>query len=275
MENSQVVHILEQLGSKDFEQAWAEFLEAYSPVILQMVKHFEREPDPVADCFLFVCERLCEKSFRRLRAFKPGGAAQFPTWLRVVVRNLCQDWRRQEFGRHRIFQSVARLGALDQEIFRCVFEQGLTHDECLTFLRPHHPQLTMAEIEAGVERVRGALTDRQIWLAVARRRTTVPIESDPEGDARESAPELVDPAPNAETELMLSEQREAMEEALRKLSKPERLLIKLRFDEELTLQEIASVLGLKDAQTVDRRLREVIEQLRNAIEDLAAPRGKS
>jgi RNA polymerase sigma factor (sigma-70 family) len=274
MENFQVARILEQLGTKECEQAWAEFLEEFSPLILQTVRHFEREPDPAADCFLFVCERLCEKSFRRLRAFKPGGAAQFTTWLRVVARNLCLDWRRQEFGRHRIFQSVARLGKLDQEIFRCVFEQGLTQDDCLNFLLPHYPQLTMAELEAGVERVRSALTDRQLWLAGARRHTTVTLESDPEREPREP-PELADPTPNAESVLVMSEQREAMEQALSTLSKPERLLIKLRFDEELTLQEIASVVGLKDAQTVDRRLHDVIERLRNAMAEPSGARGKT
>lgn len=275
MEDPQAARIIGQLSSKEFEQAWEEFLEAYSPLILQTVKTVEREPDPVADCFLFVCERLCEKGSRRLRAFKPGGAAQFTTWLRVVVRNLCLDWHRQEFGRHRIFQSVARLGALDQEIFRCIFEQGLTHDESLNFLLPHHPQLTMAELEAGVERVRGALTDRQVWLAGARRRTTLPLESNPEGEPNESAPELVDPAPSAESLLVMNEKRDALERALRRLSKPERLLVKLRFEEGLTLQEIASVLSLETPQTADRRLREVIEQLRKALEGFSGPSGKT
>lgn len=275
MDNSQVSRILEQIGSKEFEQAWADFLEAFSSLMLQTVRHFEREPDPVADCFLYVCERLCEKSFRRLRAFKPGGGAQFSTWLRVVVRNLCLDWRRQEFGRHRIFQSIARLGALDQEIFRCVFEQGLTHEESLNFLRAHHPQLTMTELEAGVGRVRGALTDRQLWLAGARRLTTVSLEGDPEGEPLESHPALIDPAPSAETLFVMEEQREALERALGRLSKPERLLIKLRFERGLTLHEVASVLGLKDAQTVDRRLREVIEQLRQTIAGSAGTGGKT
>ncbi|HLY62105.1 MAG TPA: sigma-70 family RNA polymerase sigma factor [Terriglobia bacterium] len=275
MENIQESRILEQLASNEFERAWADFLEAYSPLILQTVKHFEREPDPVADCFLYVCERLSEKSFRRLRSFKPGGAAKFPTWLRVVVRNLCLDWHRQEFGRHRIFQSIAALGALDQEIFRCVFERGLTQDESLDFLRAKYPWLIISEVEAGVERVQSALTDRQIWLASARRHTFLSLDDDPNDPARKSIPALIDPAPNAESLLVVREQSDALEGALSGLSKPDRLLIKLRFEEGLTLQEIASVLGLKDAQTVDRRLREVIEQLRKAITDFTNRRGKT
>lgn len=275
MEESQAAGILERLASKEFEPAWSEFLGAYSPLILQTVKHFERDHDPVADCFLFVCEKLCEKNFRRLRSFKPGGAARFSTWLRVVVHNLCRDWHRQEYGRHRVFKSIARMETLDQDIFRCIFEQGLTQDESLSFLLPRHPQLTLAELEAGVERVRSALTERQTWLAGARRRVLMPLESDPQADPRESAPELVDPAPSAESRMVMDEQQEALEGALRGLSKPERLLIKLRFERGLTLQETASLLDLKDAQTVDRRQREVIEKLRKFMADSTTGRGKT
>jgi RNA polymerase sigma factor (sigma-70 family) len=275
MGGTPIAGILARLASREFQEAWAEFLEAYSPLILQMVRNFEREPDAVSDCFLFVCERLCEKSSRRLRAFKPGGAAQFPTWLRVVVRNLCLDWHRQEFGRHRIFQSIARLDKLEQAIFRCIFEQGFTQDECLNFLLADYPHLTMDMLEAGVERVRGALTDRQLWLAGARRHSTVPLESDQEGKPGKSAPEPADPAPTAESLLVANEQRDALEIALGRLSKPEKLLVKLRFDEELTLKDIASLLGLKDAQTADRRLRDVIEQLRRALADTSGASGKT
>lgn len=274
MEDSPIARILERLGSQEFQQAWAEFLESYSPHLLQTVRLFERDADHVADCFLFVCERLSEKGVRRLRAFKPGGNAQFTTWLRVVVRNLCLDWHRKEFGRHRVFQSIARLGVLDQEIFRCIYEQGLSQDASLNFLRGHHPQLTLAELEAGLERVRGALTERQIWLAGARRPMPIPLERHSEDEPQEFIPEPIDPAPNIESMLVMNEQRAALERALSRLAKPERLLIKLRFEQGLTLQEIASLTGLKDAQTVDRRQKDIIESLRKDIANYSSPRGK-
>jgi RNA polymerase sigma factor (sigma-70 family) len=275
MENPPIARILERLVSQEFQQAWTEFLESYSLHILQTVRLFERDADPVADCFLFVCEALTEKGFRRLRSFKLDGSAQFTTWLRVVVRNLCLDWHRKEFGRHRVFQSIARLGTLDQEIFRCVYEQGLSQDESLNFLRANHPQLTLAEFDAGMGRVRGALTDRQIWLAGARRQTPLPLERDPEAGPEELIPEPIDPAPNIESMLVMNEQRAALERALGRLAKPERLLIKLRFEQGLTLQEIAPLMGLKDAQTVDRRQRDIVEKLRKELADFSGPRGKS
>ena len=98
-------NILEQINTRDSEEAWGLFLDQYAATILQVVKHFERDSDFVPDCFQFVCEQLSANSFYRLTRFQPQGPAVFSTWLRAVVRNLCLDWRRKRFGRRRLFNS--------------------------------------------------------------------------------------------------------------------------------------------------------------------------
>ena len=275
MEDPQIARFIEQLATRESQQAWTEFLEAYSSLIFHTVKMFERDEDPVADCFLFVCERLSEKQFRRLRSFKLDGAARFSTWLRVVLRNLCLDWRRREFGRHRVFKSVARLGAFDQEIFRWVYEQALSKEESFAILQAKNPRLTMAEFEEGLARVKGALTDRQIWLAAARPPLVQSLETSSADDPEHIGKEFIDPSPNPESLFAMTEQREGLERALSRLSKPERLLIKLRFEQGLTLQETAELLDLKDAQTVDRRQRDIIDKLRQDIENFSVSGGKT
>ncbi|MEI4927199.1 sigma factor, partial [Klebsiella pneumoniae] len=75
---------------------------------------------------MFVCEKLCERKYRRLLSFRPNGRARFSTWLRAVVRNLSLDWLRSKFGRRQVFRSIVRLGAIDQEIFKSVFQRGLS-----------------------------------------------------------------------------------------------------------------------------------------------------
>ena len=50
-----------------------------------------------------------------------------------------------------------------------------------------------------------------------------------------------------------------------RIPEAEPLLVRLRFDQELTLQQIAELAGLKDAQTADRRIREVLEKLRQEL----------
>lgn len=84
------------------DEAWSAFLSEQASLILQVVHLFERDPDQVHDCFLFVCERLRRDGLRRVRRFREEGAASFPTWLRAVVRNLCLDFRRHRDGRFRL-----------------------------------------------------------------------------------------------------------------------------------------------------------------------------
>ena len=124
------------------EEAWAEFLQEYSTLIFSIAQHLERDIDRASDCFQFVCERLSADGFRRLRRFKPQGPASFPTWLRAVVRNLCLDWRRKEFGRRRVFRSIARLSSFDQEVFRYVYERGDSIDDTFVLLQSRFSDVT-------------------------------------------------------------------------------------------------------------------------------------
>lgn len=265
MEDQQITRILERLGSRDAQDAWSEFLEAYSPLILQVAQIFERDPDHVGDCFLFVCEQLNQNRFRRLRRFKPGGPARFGTWLRIVMRNLCLDWRRKEFGRHRVFDVVARLTAFDRDVYSKVFEQGLSSEETLFSLRTRYPGLKQEGVDHSVESIQRALTPRQHWLLSMRHLRTEPLESE-SADSKESLErQIPDPRPDPETLSLTRQQQAAVERGLDRLSKSERLLLKLRFEQDLTLREVAELLDLKDAQTADRRIREVLEKLRQEL----------
>src|SRR5687767_8921228 len=154
-------NLLEQTGSRNPEEAWGLFLNEYSAMILQVVRHVERDSDSVPDCFQFVCEGLSANSFRRLRKFRTGGPAVFTTWLRAVVRNLCLDWRRKQYGRHRFFKSISSLPGFDQDVFRHIYERRVTVDETLESIRSVFPNITRSEVAASVSRIETALTLRQ------------------------------------------------------------------------------------------------------------------
>lgn len=262
MEERQLEGILCRLDSGSADEAWEEFLEGFSPHVLQVIRLFEREPDPVGDCFLFVCQQLRAKGFRRLRRFRAEGPARFSTWLRAVVRNLCLDWHRRECGRQRVFKAVQALGALETAVFRCRFREGLRTQEALLTLRAPFPQLTEPELIAAEERIRKCLTPRQLWLLSLTPPRAVPLPlEDPDGHEGH----LRDPHPSPEEQLSLTEQRAALARALSRLKASERLLVRLRFEEDLTLEEVARVTGLGNAQQAERRIREVLERLQKAI----------
>jgi len=267
--------MMERLGSREPWEAWTAFLESYSRAILQVAHTFEHEQDARSDCFLFVCERLSENQFRRLRRFQPGGRARFTTWLQVVVRNLCLDWHRQEYGRQRVFQSVARLPPFDQEVFREVYTRGLSREDCFFRLRFTHASLTREEVDQSLERIQRELTPRQLWLLSSCNPKLESLEAEPDGNPELSQRQIVDPRPDPETLAALKEQESGLQRALDRLSASERLLLQLRFDQGLTLLEIARLVELKDAQTVDRRIRDILEKLRRDLESAGGAHGKT
>jgi len=265
MDDPRVGGMLRQLRSRDPRAAWAGFLDAYSPLLLDVVRHFERDEDAAGDCYLFICEQLCRSGFRRLRCFRTDGSAGFATWLRAVARNLCLDWHRQEFGRHRVFESIARLPALDQEIFKRVFVDGLPADAAHLTLEPRFPGLTAGEVGRCIARIEQSLTPRQRWLLSVRRARGGRGAAAGTEDGVDALERIPGEGPDPESLAALREERAALRRALASLSSRDRLLVRLRFEQELTLEEIARLLGLDNAQSADRRVREALENLRKAM----------
>jgi RNA polymerase sigma factor (sigma-70 family) len=264
VQGDDIAPILRGLRSSEPELAWNEFLRVYSPVIVQVVRKFEQDADAVSDCFLFVCERLAEKRFRRLLRFEPKGPARFPTWLHAVVRNLCVDWHRQEFGRHRVFQSVAKLPPMEQEVFTLVHERGFSAEDAFHRLASRFSGLTREQVAFAVDRIEALLTPRQRWLLAVQRGGTASLEAGlPDGGP---ALELLDERPNPETQAATEEARRALRRAIGRLPPNEQILIRLRYEQDLTLEQIARLMGYADAQSADRRLRETLEQLRKELE---------
>lgn len=258
--------LLEQISSRDPEEAWRLFLDEYSTTILQVVRHVERDSDFVPDCFQFVCERLSANSFLRLRKFRPQGPAVFSTWLRAVVRNLCLDWHRKQFGRHRFFKSISRLSVFDQEVFRHLYERRLSFDETFQSLQSAFPNVTQTQLAESSARIGRELSTKQQRLLDARfsQQATQTSAAFDETAAHTNVP---DPAPDPEARAVLQERATALRRALGRLPPRERLLIRLRFEQELTLEQAAKLLDLGNAQRVERQIKAVLEKLRGELEE--------
>lgn len=259
MDGRPIDELLRSLGSPEPQHAWAEFLEAYAPVILQAVKLREQDCDSVSDCFLFVCEALARDRFRRLRKFRSAGPASFQTWLRAVVRNLCIDWHRAKFGRPREFEFINSLSAFDHEVFRCIHTENRSLEETFLELSPRFPSASRDDVARSADRISQSLSQRNRWLLQARQRVEAEDPSHALDAARDSAPS---PESAAVTQQLHSKMRRAVE----KLTARERLLLQLRFEQEMTLQQIARVLEMGDAQRADRLIREILGKLRDALD---------
>lgn len=261
----QVDALFLRLHSPEPREAWVAFLDSYTPVMLQVIRNFEREEDAVEDCYLFVCEHLCQNGFRRLLHFRPRGPAKFSTWLCVVVRNLCLDWHRREFGRERIFESVAKMPSFDREVFQALFIDCLPAEEAWLKLKSRFPAITLDQLTDSSERIQQTLTARQRWLLSVRRTRRTPAFTGASGQ-EDVLMQVPSEMPDPESWFALQEQRAALARGLSHLSASQRLLIRLRFERDLTLEEIARLLRMDNAQSADRRIREAIAGLRREMD---------
>jgi len=257
--------LIARLRSSDAQAAWEDFLVEYGAIIYQAVRPSAREEEEVADCFVFVCGKLAENGYRRLLRFKPEGVATFVTWLRVVVRNLCFDWHRSVLGRPRPFKFLQQLSAMELEVYYCKFEGRLSSEETLRHLHTTWPALTENTLNQIESRIAESLTPRQRWILSTRLAKKV-TSLDADEDDETPLMEIVDTTPDPEAAILTEQRQRQLEHCLEALLPDERLIVRLRFEDELSLQEIAHLVGLGDAQRVQRRLLAVIKILREAME---------
>jgi RNA polymerase sigma factor (sigma-70 family) len=257
--------LFEALGSPNSRDAWVEFLDAYSPVLYQTARACTSSHDDAADCYLHICERLARGGFRRLLKFKPEGKASFATWLRVVARNICLDWHRSQYGRPRPFKSLQRLSPLEIEIYNQRFVRGTSREETVQQLEPQFPGVNLAELSNIEDRLQGSLSSRQQWILSTRKAEFIrPIAA--AGEENEpDAEDVADPEPSQEARFADQEQQSQLEKNVAALPAQERLLVQLRYEQDLSLDEIARVCGLNDPQQAHRRLAAILKKLRAAM----------
>lgn len=82
-------------------QAWDAFVQSYSRLLISTARKFGGDRDAAMDRYAFILEQLRCDGFKRLRRYAADGRSEFTTWLVVVARRLCLDYRRRRYGRPR------------------------------------------------------------------------------------------------------------------------------------------------------------------------------
>ena len=254
-------HILEGLSSIRAENAWKSFLKAYSAMIVQVVHQYENDRDRIDECFLFVCEKLSDNGFRRLLQFDANRKAHFHTWLKLVVSNLCVDWLRKEFSRQRPYRAIAKLSPFDQLLYHYQTQCRMNRLACFRALQLTYPDLTENQFTQASSRVHTALTSRQRWQLSLRKRKTSYLIGDDGISNNPTQAELIETAPGPEKITQFLQTREALEHAISQLSDQQRLLLRLRYQEDMRLKDVANLAGLGDLHQAKRRIKKALANL--------------
>jgi DNA-directed RNA polymerase specialized sigma24 family protein len=170
-----------------------------------------------------------------------------------VATNLAIDWVRKQRGRERAFTNVAKLPALEQRLFRHRFERALPLRDCFSLLLTEFPDLDVARFDAALATLERTLSSTQRWRLSIRGRRDVSLD-DADSEQPSDDTGLEDGAARNEELVHLAG-------AMARLSERERLLLALRFEQELTFDQIARLLKLGDAFRARREVEAALRRL--------------
>lgn len=195
----------------------------------------------------FVHLKLVENDYSILRKFE--GRSSLETFLAVVVQHLFLDHRAHLWGKWRASSVAKNLGDAAVEIERIVRRDGRSVEEAATMLRSAHPELTPASIAALVK----SLPERPL------RRRFVDL------DAAAHVGTEPNQIPASARQLDSDRISKVVHRFLASLEPTDRLIFRLRFENDMTIAEIARSVRVEQRplyRMFERNLRCLREALR-------------
>ena len=204
----------------------------------------------------FIRLRLIENDYAVLRKFQ--NRSSIWTYLSAVIERLSLDYCADKWGRWRASAMAERLGPAAVVLERLVSRDGHTLDEALEIIRSSH--------SFGLART-DLLT---IWAQLPKRGRTTNVGE--EAAATVPSPRTADERVDA---IELHEKIEriggALQASLDELSAKERVLLALRFDQDMSMVQIARLTG-SSVPTLHRRLEKAVKLLRASLSHLGLDR---
>lgn len=234
-----------------YEAILLEHLDFVHRTVASLARRYAVKPWDAEDLDGQVMLRLVADDYAVLRKFR--GQSRLTTYLTTVIHNIFRDFRIQRWGKWRPSAAARRLGDLGVQLESLLYRDRFTTGEAIAILR---------------ERFDVSASEEQLWtIAVQLKpRTTRRFESEA-ALARLQAPEGADEA------CLASERggaRVRTEAALRRvlagLEPEDRLILRMRFADSLTIRAIAATLGVPQRRMYSR-LRKLLVELRQRIEE--------
>jgi RNA polymerase sigma factor (sigma-70 family) len=195
--------------------------------------------------------RLVSDEYAVLRKF--GGRCALRTFLAVVIRRMCLDFRAAQWGKWRPSMRSRRGGEVAVLLERLTIRDGLTFDEACSVLQINH----------GLTPERDSLA--QLYACIegnGRRRRAREVELD-ELPTLDYSPD--GPLIETEHERALTRAAAALGRALSAMDPSDRRILQLRYAERITVADIAATLGVNQ-KWVFRRLDRLSAMLRARLE---------
>jgi RNA polymerase sigma factor (sigma-70 family) len=196
--------------------------------------------------------KLLEDDYAVFRKFQ--GQSRLSTYLTTVIQRLFFDWLRARKGRPRPSAEARRMGTVAIQLERLLYWEGFSFDEACRLLQENHGvELSWRELEAMAGRLPPRAIERQ-------------HEGGERADALVGAVERPDEAAlEREREGQAERVVAVLAEALEELGPEDRVILRMRFEDEFTVADIARGLHLEQ-KPLYRRIEGLKGQLRRGLE---------
>jgi len=198
--------------------------------------------------------KLVENDYAVLRAFK--GRSSLATFLSSVIQHLALDYCNHVWGKWRASAEAERLGPLAVALEQLLYREGHTFDEALAILGNKHEGVTRASLHAIFEQ----LPQR------APKRHDVPID-EAEPVARVGLESVESRVLADERRILARRVSDFVSAQLASLPDEDRLVMQLRFEQEMSVAQIARMLGREQKllyRVIEKREKELGAGLRGA-----------
>lgn len=197
--------------------------------------------------------KLIEDDYKRLRDFR--GNSSLKTYLYAIINRLFIDELRSRKGRWRTSADAKRLGPVAEKLEELICRDNNTFDEaCYTLLSiPSYSSYSRDELY-------------EIYLKLPKKENRHLAEIDPECLSGLSS---ADPHPD---EVLHNKRMDSIERSIEglirkivpSLNEEDRLILKMRFDNDLSISMITEVIGQKRGY-VEKRINQILAGFKEVI----------
>jgi RNA polymerase sigma factor (sigma-70 family) len=220
--------------------------------VTQMVcRRFHVAPSDQGDFASSFLIKLMDNDYAVFRQFRGDSGRCLRTFLYAVACRHLLDIRNREWGKWRPSRLAKRLGSAAVYLEDLIYRRQTPVREAVAMVS-NHPRWTLT-----TTRVRGLY--EQLPLRVPRRRAE-PLD-ETVGDVAHARP--CDQAARQDDAAGV---REALLAALRRLDSDERRVLRMRFQQGLSIKQIAAEMGA-DVHALYRRLPKILLRLRCELQD--------
>lgn len=192
--------------------------------------------------------RLLEDDCAILAKFR--GLSTFKTFLVTVIQRLFLDWRIKEWGKWRPTADARRVGPVAIELERLVLRDHLEFEQAAETLISRGTAVSREECD-------------RAWAELPRR----PARQRAGEQALDAVPAPVavrDPIVVEEQFASAGKARSALADAIPALTPQEQLIIRLRFQDGVTVARIAQLIG-EEQKPLYRRIEQILARLRASL----------